>query len=120
MDTFLKKLGDSIRSFRTAQNCTLERLAERADLSPNYLSDIERGQRNLTIRNLEKIARGLNVPVYQLLLGIQPAANDDLLELVALAAHTDAKVTAFITNIVKCIVEKLPDLRKSVKRIGET
>jgi len=115
MDTLLRRLGDSIRSFRTAQNRTLEELAEKADLSANYISDIERGQRNLTIRNLEKVAHGLNVPVHQLLLGTE-STNDDLLKLIAITAHADAKVMTFITDVVKCIVEKLPENCKSGKR----
>ena len=33
------------------------------DLNKNYLSDVERGRRNLSLKAIEKIAKGLNVPI---------------------------------------------------------
>jgi transcriptional regulator with XRE-family HTH domain len=38
-----------------------ERLAEEAGLHPRYLSDIERGRRNVSLLNLVRLARGLGI-----------------------------------------------------------
>ena len=41
---------------------TAEQLAERAGISQSYLSRMERGERNVSLRNLAKIAQALGVP----------------------------------------------------------
>lgn len=46
---------------------TQEQVAEAADLHTNYISSVERGERNISICNIERIARALNVPMYVLL-----------------------------------------------------
>lgn len=50
-----------IQEFRKAKGLTLEGLAEAADLSPSYLSRMERGGRNVSLKNLGKIADALGV-----------------------------------------------------------
>jgi len=43
-----------------------ENLAERADLHRTYIADIERGVRNVSLKNIEKLARALGVSVADL------------------------------------------------------
>ena len=50
-----KELGQRIRAERTARKMTQEELAERADLHPTYIGQVERGEKSLTIASLEKI-----------------------------------------------------------------
>lgn len=59
-------LGLRIRYFRKEKGLSIEELAFRADIHPNYLGDIERGQRNPSIKNIEKIAQGLGVDISDL------------------------------------------------------
>ena len=54
-----KELGQRIRAERTARKMTQEELAERADLHPTYIGQVERGEKSLTIASLEKIVEGL-------------------------------------------------------------
>ena len=42
----------NMRRIRLGQEMTQERLAERAELHPNYISSVERGERNISIRNI--------------------------------------------------------------------
>ena len=51
--------GKAVRKFRTAAGISQERLAELAGLNRTYLGDVERGERNVSIVNMEKIARAL-------------------------------------------------------------
>lgn len=46
---------------------TQEQVAEKADLHVNYISSVERGHRNLSIGNIERIAHALGVPMPLLL-----------------------------------------------------
>ena len=47
--------------YRKSINISQEKLAELSNLSTNYIGDIERGNRKVTIDTIEKIANGLNI-----------------------------------------------------------
>ena len=55
-----RKLGYAIRARRSALGLSQERLAELADVHRNYIGLVERGQQNLTVESLVRIARALN------------------------------------------------------------
>ena len=59
----LEKFGERVRSLRKLSNISIEELAFRCDLNRNYLSDVERGKRNLSLIAINKIAKGLDVPI---------------------------------------------------------
>ena len=54
----LEKFGERVRSLRKLSNISIEELAYRCDLNRNYLSDVERGKRNLSLIAINKIAKG--------------------------------------------------------------
>jgi len=58
-----KTFGASIKKWRNSLGISQEELAERADLHRTYVSDIERGARNLSLQNIEKLAHALEVSV---------------------------------------------------------
>ena len=60
-------LGITIRKHRIEQGFSQESLALAADLDRSYVGGIERGEHNLTIMNLLKIAKTLNIQPYKLL-----------------------------------------------------
>jgi transcriptional regulator with XRE-family HTH domain len=59
-------VGRNIRTYRTNAGLTLEKLAEKADLSWPYLSEIERGRENISLDKLAQLAKALNVTLSQL------------------------------------------------------
>ena len=59
--------GATLRGFREAQALTQEALAERADLHTNYVSSVERGERNLSLHNIVRLAYALDMEVSVLL-----------------------------------------------------
>lgn len=52
-------LGQNVRKFRTEQGLSQEELAFRAGMKRSYLSDLERGTRNPTVRALGRLAEAL-------------------------------------------------------------
>lgn len=59
-------VGQNIRDCRTNAGLTLEKLAEKADLSWTYLSEIERGRENISLDKLAQLAKALNVKLARL------------------------------------------------------
>jgi transcriptional regulator with XRE-family HTH domain len=53
--------GKRVRQLRIAHNLSQEKLAELAELHRNYVGGIERGERNVALINILKLARGLNI-----------------------------------------------------------
>jgi transcriptional regulator with XRE-family HTH domain len=61
-----EKFGDRIRFLRGKRGLTQEQLAERAGISVDFLSLIERGRNSPSFENLEELASALGVSVAQL------------------------------------------------------
>lgn len=57
----LKKLGARIRKLREAVGWSQEELAHQADLHRTYVGGVERGERNISAKNIFAIARALGV-----------------------------------------------------------
>lgn len=58
-DVVLLEFGQRVRDARRARGWTQEGLAEEADLSRTYVGGIERGERNLALFNINKLALAL-------------------------------------------------------------
>jgi len=56
-----KKVGFSIRKYREQKGWSQEQLAFEADLHRAYIGQIERGEKNIGLMNLEKIAKALTI-----------------------------------------------------------
>ena len=65
---YQKILGENIRSLRTKKQITQEQLAELCDLHRTYIGAMERGDRNVSLNNIVKVAQALNVTPSELLI----------------------------------------------------
>jgi CheY-like chemotaxis protein/DNA-binding XRE family transcriptional regulator len=61
-----KKFGSSVKTWRKRLGISQEELAERADLHRTYVSDVERGARNLSLESITRVAHALNITVAEL------------------------------------------------------
>lgn len=65
--SYLLKIGKKIRSLREELGLSQEAFAIKCTLDRTYISDVERGERNLSLLNLRKIAGALKVTPDKLL-----------------------------------------------------
>ena len=71
MNPELLALGENIRRLRRSLTISQEKLAEKCELHRTYLSDLERGNRNLSFLSLLAVARGLGVTIWELTRNIE-------------------------------------------------
>ena len=61
-----KLFGDKVRKLRLAKGWSQEEFAFECDLHRTYVGAIERGERNISIDNIEKIANALDIEISKL------------------------------------------------------
>lgn len=66
MPLYRNALGYVIRTERLRQELTMRDIAERAPMALGYLSEVERGQKDVSSELLNTIARGLSVSISEL------------------------------------------------------
>ena len=69
------QLGMRIRYLRIQKKLSQEDLSLQAGVSKNYLSDLECGRRNPTLKILKRIARGLAIDLSTLFMGVGDRIN---------------------------------------------
>jgi transcriptional regulator with XRE-family HTH domain len=62
----LIKFGEKVRELRKIGGISQEELSFKADLHRTYIGMIERAEKNITLLNIEKIAKALNVDIKEL------------------------------------------------------
>ena len=62
-----RELGDNLRDYRQERNLSQEVLADRLGVHRTYLGGMERGERNLTLRSVERLADRLGLAPLDLL-----------------------------------------------------
>lgn len=67
MADVLSQFGKKLREVRQQKGISQERLAELAGLHRTYVSSVERGGRNISLLNIEKLAKSLGVPLGKLM-----------------------------------------------------
>ena len=63
---FLQQIGDRIRNLRTDRKLTQAQLGEACGLHRSFIGSVERGERNVAILSLRRIAKSLRVPIAHL------------------------------------------------------
>jgi len=66
----LNKFGDKVREERLKRGLSQEELAGKAGVHRTYVGMIERGEKNITLTNIKKIANALDLKIDQLLFNL--------------------------------------------------
>lgn len=62
----VRKFGERIKHLRISISMSQEELSFRSGLHRNYISDVERGRRNISLKALDKLAKGLGIALRDL------------------------------------------------------
>lgn len=79
-ELFVKLLGEKVRELRVEKGLSQEKLGELAELNSNYIGQIERGEKSISVFTLKKIANGLSLSLEDVYRRIDPASHTDALE----------------------------------------
>jgi len=66
----LEVFGSNVQKCRKEKQISQEKLAEFAGVHRTYIGMIERAEKNITLRNMEKIARALGIEIKDLLVNL--------------------------------------------------
>jgi transcriptional regulator with XRE-family HTH domain len=66
-ELILRKFGDNVKKLRKSHGWSQEVLGKKANLHRTYIGSIERSERNVSLLNIERIARALNTKIENLI-----------------------------------------------------
>jgi len=111
MTTLRKRFGLTIRTLRKAKGLTQEMLGEKTGLHNTYIGAIERGERNPSLKCIEKIAKAFRVNIHELfsLPPIQrktPAQREIIAtEILSLMRNCDEHSLSLVRTILQDIIK---------------
>ena len=102
MNAITNIVGQRLRAYRIKQGLTQEELAEKAELHPTYIGQVERGEKNMTLVSLEKILIALDVSFSELFshYDARPAQMDIAAKCYDLISQVSEKEQAHIYRIL--------------------
>ena len=103
----LVSLGKRIQSIREKQGLTQEQLEEKTGVNTKYISAIERGQKNVTVKTLGKIVSGLQIELYELFLPIETIGSEKAIKkaIESLLKDADAKTMKLCLEFLRKAVD---------------
>jgi transcriptional regulator with XRE-family HTH domain len=110
-------IGQRVKEYRCGQRLRQEELAWEAELSVPYLSGIENGAKQASLKAITRIANALNVTVEHLLFGEIPCADND--EFQALSAILNGCEETERSIILHTIIGTAAALKRSLREHTE-
>ena len=107
MDDISTLLGMRIRNLRKKRGLSQEELASRSNLHTTYIGQVERGQKSVTIKNLEKIANALDYDLSDIFEAIgnrRVSTSETLSEMITILQSVNEKDQEFILHLVKSML----------------
>lgn len=106
MSDLVKMVIERIRRLRKERNLSQEQLAERSSLHTNYVGQVERGEKNLTLETLEKIVSGLDISLEELFRFLGPMERRDAFgEIVLLLSERPAADHVMALSVLETVLD---------------
>ncbi len=99
-------VGSRIKSLRSSQGISQAVMAEAAGISPKYIGEVERGEANISIELIGRLAMALNVPMSAILENEHEQPHEKLiLEIQRLSPYLGEKDAQLVYRMVKALTE---------------
>lgn len=112
-NSFNAEIGHRIRQAREDSHYTREVLAEKANISIQFLADIETGRKSMTIKTLKNISQALNVTSDYIIFGYttsnSPSNLSILLENMSPTERSNAE------ELLKVYIKAISDAKNSIE-----
>jgi len=108
MTDIANMVGARIRSLRKSRGWSQEELASRCKLHTTYIGQVERGEKSITIKNLERIVDALEAGFSDIFLGVGSETHklpDAVSEMITLLQSRNSADQNFILLHVKSVLE---------------
>lgn len=92
------EIGEQVRVAREQKRLTQEMLAEKIEVSPQYISDLERGVVGISLPTLKRLCVSLGISSDQILFAKQP--ESDVAALTEKCKHLSPKHLELLSNII--------------------
>lgn len=99
-------IGARVRALRKERRLSQEALAGKAGLHTTYLGAIERGEKNVSIETLERIAVGLGVKIYDILVCLAQE-----IDVARMRAHITKEIRTSSPTTVKIVFDLVKDIK---------
>lgn len=105
MNVYNIEVGNRINETRKSRGYTREKLSELADISVQFLADIEKGRKSMTVNTLRKIAAALNVTADYIMNGSEPFSENAAVNtmLASLSPYQREQAEKLLTVFVETI-----------------
>lgn len=101
-------VGERIRNLRKSRGWSQEELAARCKLHTTYIGQVERGEKSVTIKNLERIVQALNTDFSEVFVGVGSETHklpDAVSEMITLLQSRNSADQKFILHMVRQVIE---------------
>lgn len=103
-----REIGLRLRRLREENNLSREQLAEAADISVQFLADIETGRKGMTVQTLRKLVLALRCSADELILGHSLASEQHLTALPPALLHMTPRQAHLAGEILELVTRLLP------------
>jgi transcriptional regulator with XRE-family HTH domain len=101
---FFKRFGACVRRLRKQAGLSQEELGKRSGMDYKYVGEVERGMRNITLRNVERLCRALDAEPYELFLfTFKP---DIVRRLNSILRHVDPHAQMLLVPLLRSLMAK--------------
>ena len=89
MSKIISETGQRIRNYRIQQGLSQEALSEKSGLHPTYIGQIERGEKNATLENIDSSGTEVNYPAeaYSLVQSVPVPVQENLVKIITAAVE---------------------------------
>lgn len=104
------QVGKRIRQIHQSKGLSQQRLAEKCGFTFSYIGGVERAEKNISLKNLDKIATALEVGIHQFFIYSHhyeklPANEQIIHEIVSLLAPYDEKTVEMVKSILSDVLK---------------